>query len=75
MVYSGDWWPEGFTYVQPTLGGLGWYAAGWSTATDENIYLAGLGHLSGTKPLPQVVLGLRSNQLANVSRINHRPVA
>ena len=38
MAYSGDWWPEGFTYVQPTLGGLAWYAAGWSTATNENIY-------------------------------------
>lgn len=38
MQYSGDWWPEGFTYIQPTLGGLAWYAAGWSTATDEDIY-------------------------------------
>jgi hypothetical protein len=38
MAYVGDWWPEGFTYIQPTLGGLASYAAAWSTATDENIY-------------------------------------
>ena len=37
-VYVDDWWPEGFTYIQPTLGGLSSYAAVWSTATDENIY-------------------------------------
>ena len=38
MAFVGDFWPEGFTYVQPTLGSLAWYAAGWSTATNENIY-------------------------------------
>ncbi len=38
MAYVGDWWPEGFTYIQPTLGGVASYAAAWSTATDENIY-------------------------------------
>ncbi len=37
-VYVGDWWPEGFTYIQPTIGGMAGYAAVWSTATDENIY-------------------------------------
>jgi hypothetical protein len=38
MAFEGDFWHEGYTYVQPTLGSLAWYAAGWSTATSENIY-------------------------------------
>ncbi len=38
MAYVGDWWHEGFTYVQPSLGSLVWYATGWSTATDEDIF-------------------------------------
>jgi MYXO-CTERM domain-containing protein len=37
-VYVNDWWPEGFTYIQASIGGLAQYAAAWSTATDENIY-------------------------------------
>ncbi len=36
MAYAGNWWHEGFTYMTP--GPVAWYAAGWSTATDENIY-------------------------------------
>ncbi len=38
MAYEGNYWHEGMTYVQPSLGLTGWYALGWSTATDENIY-------------------------------------
>jgi len=38
MAYVGDWWHEGFTYVQPSLGSLAWYATAWSTATDENVF-------------------------------------
>ena len=38
MAYEGDWWHAGFTYVQPSLGGLAWFAATWSTATDDDIY-------------------------------------
>jgi hypothetical protein len=38
MAYVGDWWHEGMTYVQVTLGALTWYAHAWSTATDENIF-------------------------------------
>ncbi|HJZ86025.1 MAG TPA: hypothetical protein VKN99_12690 [Polyangia bacterium] len=38
FAYVGDWWHEGFVYVQPSLGSLAWYALAWSTATDENIF-------------------------------------
>jgi hypothetical protein len=38
MAYEGDYWHEGMTYVQVSLGDMAWYALGWSTATDENIY-------------------------------------
>jgi hypothetical protein len=38
MAYEGDYWHEGMTYVQVSLGLTAWYALGWSTATDENIY-------------------------------------
>jgi uncharacterized protein (TIGR03382 family) len=38
MAYVGDWWHEGMVYVQPSLGGVSWYAMAWSTATDENIF-------------------------------------
>jgi hypothetical protein len=38
MAYEGDYWHEGMTYVQVSLGLMAWYALGWSTATDENIY-------------------------------------
>jgi hypothetical protein len=38
MAYEGDWWHEGMTYVQVSLGLTAWYALGWSTATDENIF-------------------------------------
>jgi hypothetical protein len=38
MAYEGDYWHEGMTYVQVSLGLTGWYALGWSTATDENIF-------------------------------------
>jgi hypothetical protein len=37
-AYVGDWWHEGMTYVQPSLGSMAWYAMSWSTATDENIF-------------------------------------
>lgn len=40
-AYAGDWWAEGFTYVQPSLGGMAFYALGWSTATDEDIFALG----------------------------------
>jgi hypothetical protein len=38
MAYEGDYWHEGMTYVQVSLGDMAWYALGWSTATDENIF-------------------------------------
>lgn len=38
MAYEGDYWHEGMTYVQVSLGLTAWYALGWSTATDENIF-------------------------------------
>ncbi|MDQ3033817.1 MAG: heparinase II/III family protein, partial [Myxococcota bacterium] len=38
LAYAGDWWHEGFTYVQPTIGAFAWTLAGWSTATDEDLY-------------------------------------
>lgn len=37
-AYAGDWWHEGFTYVQPSLGAMAWYAAAWTIATDEDIF-------------------------------------
>jgi hypothetical protein len=38
MAYEGDYWHEGMTYVQVSLGLMAWYALGWSTATDDNVY-------------------------------------
>jgi MYXO-CTERM domain-containing protein len=38
MAYERDWWHEGFTYVQPTLGSLAWYALAWTTATDDDVF-------------------------------------
>lgn len=38
MAYTGDWWHEGFTYVQPTLGSLAIWAAAWTTATDDDVF-------------------------------------
>jgi hypothetical protein len=38
MAYEGDWWHEGFVYVQPVLGSLAWYALAWTTATDEDLF-------------------------------------
>jgi hypothetical protein len=38
MAYEGNYWHEGMTYVQVSLGLTAWYALGWSTATDENIF-------------------------------------
>jgi len=38
MNYEGDFWHEGFTYVQPTLGSAIVYALAWSVATDENLF-------------------------------------
>jgi len=38
MAYEGDYWHEGMTYMQVSLGLTAWYALGWSTATDENIF-------------------------------------
>src|SRR5262249_12701595 len=38
LAYAGDWWHEGFVYVQPAVASAAWYAAAWSTATDEDIF-------------------------------------
>ena len=38
MNYEGDFWHEGFTYVQPTLGSAIVYALAQSVATDENVF-------------------------------------
>jgi hypothetical protein len=38
MAHQGDWWHEGFVYVQPVLGSLAWYALAWTTATDEDLF-------------------------------------
>jgi uncharacterized protein (TIGR03382 family) len=38
LGYEGDYWHEGFTYVQPSMGSAIWYATAWSIATDENLY-------------------------------------
>jgi MYXO-CTERM domain-containing protein len=40
LRYAGDWWHEGMTYVQPSLGSVAWYATAWSTATDRNVFAA-----------------------------------
>lgn len=37
-AYEGDYWHEGMTYAQVSLGLMGWYALAWSTATDENVF-------------------------------------
>jgi MYXO-CTERM domain-containing protein len=36
--YAGDWWPEGFTYVQPAVASAAWFATAWTIATDEDLY-------------------------------------
>ncbi|HEY1956498.1 MAG TPA: hypothetical protein VGH28_12830 [Polyangiaceae bacterium] len=38
LDYEGDFWHEGFTYVQPSLGSAIVYALAWSVATDENVF-------------------------------------
>jgi MYXO-CTERM domain-containing protein len=38
IAYEGDFWHEGFTYVQPSVGSAVVYALAWSIATDENIF-------------------------------------
>src|SRR5262245_39422776 len=38
LAYAGDWWHEGFVYVQPAVASAAWYAAAWTTATDEDIF-------------------------------------
>ncbi len=38
LAYEGDYWHEGFTYVQPSVGSAVVYALAWSIATDENIF-------------------------------------
>ena len=38
LAYEGDFWHEGFTYVQPSIGSAIVYALAWSIATDENIF-------------------------------------
>ena len=38
LAYEGDFWHEGFTYVQPSVGSAAVYALTWSIATDENIF-------------------------------------
>jgi hypothetical protein len=46
MAYEGDYWHEGMTYVQVSLGDMAWYALGWSTATNENIFDLGQSNYS-----------------------------
>jgi MYXO-CTERM domain-containing protein len=41
LAYAGDWWHEGFVYVQPAIASAAWYAAAWTTATDEDIFQYG----------------------------------
>lgn len=38
LAYAGDWWHEGFVYVQPAIGSAAWYASAWSSATDDDIF-------------------------------------
>ena len=38
LAYENDFWHEGMTYVQPTVGGVAWYADAWSIATDEDVF-------------------------------------
>jgi hypothetical protein len=38
LDYEGDFWHEGFTYVQPAVGSAIVYALAWSIATDENVF-------------------------------------
>ena len=38
LDYEGEFWHEGFTYVQPSLGSAIVYALAWSIATDENVF-------------------------------------
>ncbi len=38
MGYVGDFWPEGFTYAQPSLGSAAWFATAWTIATDDNLF-------------------------------------
>ncbi len=38
LAYESDFWHEGMTYVQPTIGLLAWYAEAWSIATDEDVF-------------------------------------
>ncbi len=40
LSYEGEFWHEGFTYVQPSLGSAIVYALAWSIATDENVFTA-----------------------------------
>jgi hypothetical protein len=48
MAYEGDYWHEGMTYVQVSLGDMAWYALGGSTATDENLFNGYIDFLSYT---------------------------
>jgi hypothetical protein len=41
LAYAGDWWHEGFVYVQPAIGSAVWYATAWTTATDDDIFAYG----------------------------------
>jgi hypothetical protein len=38
LRYEGDFWHEGFTYIQPTLGSAITWATAWSIATDEDVF-------------------------------------
>src|SRR5579871_3614907 len=38
LAYEADWWHEGFTYVQPSVGSAAIYATAWTIATDEDLY-------------------------------------
>ncbi len=38
-AYEGNYWHEGMTYAQVSLGLMGWYALAWSTATDDNVFM------------------------------------
>src|SRR5688572_4324328 len=44
LAYTGDWWHEGFVYVQPTIGSFAWTLAAWSTASDEDLYAYATDH-------------------------------
>lgn len=38
LAFEGDFWHEGFVYVQPAVGSAVVYATAWSIATSEDVY-------------------------------------